>query len=68
MALYQQSVESLPGGNTRTILHTSPFPLYMKSGSGYQLTSEDSHTYVIWGRIYTPMACCKLTNDTGTRT
>lgn len=43
--LHQQATQSLPGGNTRTLLHTSPFPVYMKSGNGYQVTSEDGHTY-----------------------
>ena len=37
---------SLPGGNTRTLLHTSPFPLTMKSGNGAYVTDLDSHTYV----------------------
>ncbi|KAF3766811.1 PLP-dependent transferase [Cryphonectria parasitica EP155] len=44
-ALYRQAVESLPGGNTRTQLYTFPFPVYMKSGQGYQVTSEDGHIY-----------------------
>lgn len=40
-ALHDEALSVLPGGNTRTILHTDPFPLYMKSGEGYQVTSED---------------------------
>lgn len=43
-ALHLQAVRSLPGGNTRTLLHVSPFPVFMKSGTGYQVTSEDGHT------------------------
>lgn len=43
-ALHERAVESLPGGNTRTLLHTSPFPVFMKKGEGYQVTSEDGHT------------------------
>lgn len=43
--LHQLATESMPGGNTRTQLHTSPFPLCMRSGKGYQLTSEDGTTY-----------------------
>ena len=42
--LYEQAVQSLPGGNTRTAIFTAPFPVFMKSGKGYQVTSEDGHT------------------------
>lgn len=45
LELHKLATESMPGGNTRTQLHTSPFPLCMKSGKGYQLTSEDGVTY-----------------------
>jgi glutamate-1-semialdehyde 2,1-aminomutase len=41
--LHEEATKSFPGGNTRTVLHTSPFPISMKSGKGYQLTSEDGH-------------------------
>lgn len=44
-ALHEDATNALPGGNTRTILHTSPFPLYMKSGKGFQVVSEDGQTY-----------------------
>jgi glutamate-1-semialdehyde 2,1-aminomutase len=43
-ALHELAVQSLPGGNTRTALFTAPFPLCMKSGKTYQVTSEDDHT------------------------
>lgn len=43
-ALHEDATNALPGGNTRTVLHTSPFPLYMKSAKGYQVVSEDSQT------------------------
>lgn len=43
--LHQESIKSLPGGNTRSLLHTPPFPVFLKSGSGYQVISEDGHTY-----------------------
>lgn len=39
--LHTQALEFLPGGNTRAVLHADPFPLYMKAGHGYQVTSED---------------------------
>jgi glutamate-1-semialdehyde 2,1-aminomutase len=41
--LHLKAVESLPGGNTRTAIFTAPFPVYMKSGKGYQVTSEDGN-------------------------
>jgi hypothetical protein len=44
LELHQNAVKSLPGGNTRSLLHTAPFPLCMKSGKGYQVTDEDGHT------------------------
>ncbi|KAM5356157.1 hypothetical protein ACJ41O_002803 [Fusarium nematophilum] len=44
-ALHEEAVKAMPGGNTRTVLHTSPFPVAMKSGKGHQVTSEDGHVY-----------------------
>ncbi|KAM0343348.1 hypothetical protein ACHAPU_008669 [Fusarium lateritium] len=44
-ALHDEAVNSMPGGNTRTVLYASPFPVVIKSGKGHQLTSEDGHTY-----------------------
>jgi glutamate-1-semialdehyde 2,1-aminomutase len=37
---------SLPGGNTRTTLHYSPFPLVLRSGQGSTVTDVDGHRYV----------------------
>lgn len=42
--LHNEAILSLPGGNTRTLLHTSPYPVCMKSGRGHQVTDEDDHT------------------------
>lgn len=44
LKLHEESVKSLPGGNTRSLLHTAPFPVFVKNGKGYQVTSEDGHT------------------------
>lgn len=41
--LHAQALGSMPGGNTRAQLYTFPFPVCMKSGQGYQVTSEDGH-------------------------
>ncbi|KKY20775.1 putative glutamate-1-semialdehydeaminomutase [Phaeomoniella chlamydospora] len=40
---HELAVKSLPGGNTRTLLHTSPFPLSMKCGKGPYVYDEDDH-------------------------
>jgi glutamate-1-semialdehyde 2,1-aminomutase len=37
---------SLPGGNTRTTLHYSPFPLAIRSAAGAKVTDVDGHSYV----------------------
>ncbi|RGP59790.1 glutamate-1-semialdehyde 2,1-aminomutase [Fusarium longipes] len=44
-SLHDEAIKSMPGGNTRTVLHTSPFPVAIKSGKGHQVTSEDGHVY-----------------------
>ncbi|KAH7133605.1 pyridoxal phosphate-dependent transferase [Dactylonectria macrodidyma] len=44
-ALHDEAIKSMPGGNTRTVLHVGPFPVVMKSGTGFQITSEDGHSY-----------------------
>ncbi len=36
----------MPGGNTRTVLHYSPFPLTFASGSGNRLTDIDGFEYL----------------------
>lgn len=41
--LHESAVNYLPGGNTRTLLHTVPFPISMRSGEGYKLYDEDGH-------------------------
>jgi glutamate-1-semialdehyde 2,1-aminomutase len=51
--LAQLATRRLPGGNTRTTVHFSPFPLYMASGKGSRLTDVDGHTYVDFINEYT---------------
>jgi glutamate-1-semialdehyde 2,1-aminomutase len=46
IGLHKKAAKSLPGGNTRSVLHTTPCPVFLKSGRGYHVTSEDGHTYV----------------------
>jgi glutamate-1-semialdehyde 2,1-aminomutase len=45
LVLHTQAVLSLPGGNTRSLLHNAPFPVFMRRGTGYQVISEDGRTY-----------------------
>ena len=53
--LHKEATNTLPGGNTRTVLHADPFPIYMRSGNGYQVTSEDGQTYVTSTNRQQPM-------------
>lgn len=41
--LFDEACHALPGGNTRTLLYTSPFPTYLARGEGYQVFTEDGH-------------------------
>jgi glutamate-1-semialdehyde 2,1-aminomutase len=42
-ALYEDALKVLPGGNTRSLLHTNPFPIIMKKGQNHMLIDEDGH-------------------------
>jgi glutamate-1-semialdehyde 2,1-aminomutase len=44
--LYDDACKNLPGGNTRTILFYSPFPITMTKGEGCRLWDADGHEYV----------------------
>jgi glutamate-1-semialdehyde 2,1-aminomutase len=46
-AQYQHAAsEHMPGGNTRTVLHFSPFPLVFARGDGNRLTDVDGLEYL----------------------
>ncbi|KAK7745686.1 hypothetical protein SLS62_009652 [Diatrype stigma] len=45
-ALHLEAAESLPGGNTRTLLHEHPFPIAIARGENHRLFDEDGHEYV----------------------
>jgi glutamate-1-semialdehyde 2,1-aminomutase len=51
--LAQLAGRRLPGGNTRTTVHFSPFPLYMAAGRGGRLTDVDGHSYADFINEYT---------------
>jgi len=42
---FRKAAESMPGGNTRTVLHYSPFPVAFSKGEGPRLTDIDGHVY-----------------------
>jgi glutamate-1-semialdehyde 2,1-aminomutase len=45
-AAHEAAARHLPGGNTRTTLFYTPFPLTMARAEGARLTDLDGHTYV----------------------
>ncbi len=53
MALSTSAQAHLPGGNTRTTLHFSPFPFYIAKGQGSRLIDVDGHSYVDFVNEYT---------------
>ncbi|HCX87433.1 MAG TPA: aspartate aminotransferase family protein [Gammaproteobacteria bacterium] len=44
-AIFQQAKGALPGGNTRTVLHYSPFPVVVKRAQGAHIEDVDDHHY-----------------------
>jgi glutamate-1-semialdehyde 2,1-aminomutase len=48
-----EAAQHMPGGNTRTVLHFSPFPLVWAGGKGNRLTDIDGHEYVDFLGEYT---------------
>jgi glutamate-1-semialdehyde 2,1-aminomutase len=50
---HRRAAESMPGGNTRTVLHYSPFPLTIVSGEGCRLRDLDGHSYADFLGEYT---------------
>ena len=45
-AMHERAKAVMPGGNTRTVLFYTPFPLTMVSGAGCRLKDADGHDYV----------------------
>jgi len=46
MEQHRRAAQVLPGGNTRTVLFSEPFPITLKSAKGCYVTSLDGRTYV----------------------
>ena len=45
-ALHAHAAKVLPGGNTRTILYTAPFPIRAESAKGSEITDIDGNRYL----------------------
>ncbi|KAL4976884.1 Alpha/Beta hydrolase protein [Aspergillus desertorum] len=45
-AQHQRATSHFPGGNTRSVLHATPFPLCMETGKGNRLLDLDGHEYI----------------------
>ena len=44
-ARYERALASMPGANTRTVLHYDPFPVTLVEGEGAVVTDLDGHRY-----------------------
>jgi glutamate-1-semialdehyde 2,1-aminomutase len=53
LRLHERRARSMPGGNTRTVIHQPPFPLTIVRGEGARLTDADGHVYVDFLGEYT---------------
>ena len=49
----EDAARSLPGGNTRTVLHFTPFAIALASGQGCHVTDMDGHRYADYLGEYT---------------
>ena len=45
-AMHERAAAVMPGGNTRTVLFTVPFPLRVETGEGATITDIDGHSYL----------------------
>jgi glutamate-1-semialdehyde 2,1-aminomutase len=45
-ALYERASKVMPGGNTRTVRHIDPYPIYTKKASGSRVTDIDGNEYI----------------------
>jgi glutamate-1-semialdehyde 2,1-aminomutase len=52
-ARHEQARHVMPGGNTRTVLHYSPFPVTIERGEGARLRDIDGHDYADFLGEYT---------------
>ncbi|MDE2446175.1 MAG: aminotransferase class III-fold pyridoxal phosphate-dependent enzyme [Alphaproteobacteria bacterium] len=45
-ALHERAKQVMPGGNTRTVLFSSPFPIRIEKAEGFWLHDVDGHSYI----------------------
>ncbi len=45
-ALHARAKAVMPGGNTRTVLYSAPFPIRAEKGEGQVITDVDGHSYL----------------------
>jgi glutamate-1-semialdehyde 2,1-aminomutase len=45
-ARFEAARRTMPGGNTRTVLHYDPFPVAISGGEGARLKDLDGHVYI----------------------
>lgn len=45
-ALNARALATMPGGNTRTTVHMSPYPIYVQRGEGCHVIDVDGNTYL----------------------
>jgi len=45
-ALHEEALAVMPGGNTRTVLYTAPFPIRIAHAEGAVINDIDGHSYV----------------------
>ena len=50
---HEKAAKVLPGGNTRTVLFTEPFPITLATGRGCRVTSLDGREYIDFLGDYT---------------
>lgn len=60
---HNESLSYLPGGNTRTVLFSSPFPITWREGKGCELTSLDGDVYVDFLGEYTAGMISRICSD-----
>jgi glutamate-1-semialdehyde 2,1-aminomutase len=53
LRLHEERALVMPGGNTRSTIHNSPFPLTIVRGEGSMVTDADGHEYVDFLGEYT---------------
>lgn len=42
---FEEAIDFLPGGNTRSVLFNEPFPIFMAKGAGNRLWDHDHNEY-----------------------